>query len=385
MWGEFVRRAGVGPAPCPVTQLTAAVLIDKLRELARPDIRQAAAALAETMNAEDGVSSALEHFWSALPRDNMMCSVSLLIGQSRLAKYRVGRGVSTSIKLSQEVAGVLAYENIETSNSLIQSLNKRVKTILGQKTTQNGQVLIPHGTVTYALRHRGGYEGFFRGIATATNEFIHEFAVSLLQFYLVPDGFARRYGFFGCILGLILSPLYFLYHMFKTLLIAIDRLGVTIANNVFHKQWLYLIDKRALAKVYREDLLSLPSEKLVSGLNVQHISAAHQVAIAANAIFKGCKPRYPEDHWNWRQVKISALVSSIFDNDGKSKLGLRSEELHILSKRLDWAKTRMDCLSFNRFCLFIGEAVHARFYVPEEENPATDGEAVSDAINCYLN
>jgi UDP:flavonoid glycosyltransferase YjiC (YdhE family) len=75
MWGSMVYRAGVGPSPCPVNALTTEILIEKLKELTRDDIRQKAVELSDKMSQEDGVQGGLDHFLSALPKDSMLCDV----------------------------------------------------------------------------------------------------------------------------------------------------------------------------------------------------------------------------------------------------------------------------------------------------------------------
>lgn len=42
LWGEMVFRAGVGPSPCPIDDLTEDLLTEKLSELQRPEIRSKA-------------------------------------------------------------------------------------------------------------------------------------------------------------------------------------------------------------------------------------------------------------------------------------------------------------------------------------------------------
>lgn len=113
----MVSRAGVGPKPCPISLLTTDLLVQKLRELTSPKIKEAAVNLSEKMNSEDGVMTALEHFWHALPVDSMVCSIGLIMGKSLLAKYRISPGKnayqrsrSTFITVSQEVASVLEAE-----------------------------------------------------------------------------------------------------------------------------------------------------------------------------------------------------------------------------------------------------------------------------------
>lgn len=141
-WGEMVSRAGVGPKPCPISQLTTDLLVQKLRELTSPNIKEAAVILSERMKSEDGVMTALEHFWHSLPVDSMVCSIGLIMGKSLLAKYRISPGKnayqrsrSTFITVSQEVASVLAKEN---------KTRRLVMGKLVEEVTKDG--LTPYGT-----------------------------------------------------------------------------------------------------------------------------------------------------------------------------------------------------------------------------------------------
>jgi len=349
MWGEMVHRAGVGPKPCPVTKLTTSILVEKLHELASPSAKEAAEALADSMNKEDGVTKALEHFWSDLPRDSMMCSVGLIMGKSLLAKFRIRK----YIPVSQEVASVLVKNDGE---ALVGEAKGVVK---GLVPFYPAEKLIPHGAVTYALRHRGGYDTLCHSIGSIVLEFFEWFFRLFYQWYHVPDKFSRRHGCCGCIVGVLLSPFHVLYFAYDMLITLIDRIGVTIANNIFGKQWLYFIDKAAQAKVYQSVSSLSETEKELSDAIVKVIEASWKIAIDARTVFVECKPNFPKDHWNWRVVEIETLASKV--TTGKSNLKLSALELRKLTDRLNWAKLRMEFLSYNRFCLFIGEAVHARF------------------------
>lgn len=382
MWGEMCHRAGVGPSPCPIIQLSTDVLIDKLRELSDSSIREAASRLSVAMEEENGVMGALDHFWSALPRDSMMCSVGLIMGKSLLAKYRI----NNRIPVSHEVASVITNCNNKSSRIVRNELEDEARKLAGsvgrqvvQETTRRKDKLVPHGTTTYALRHRGGYDSIYHGLITSALEFWEWLFRSILQFYRVPDKFARNHGLLGCVFGVVASPLYFVYSLVMTIVTVVDRFGVTVANGIFNMQWLYFIDRRANATVYVDKSNLSSTGKLISNESIRCITEARQIAIDCRQIFDGCRPGYVREHWHFREVEIELLSSKVMNDVGKSKVGLSDAEFETLKKRLDWAQLRMKHISYNRFCLYIGEAVHGRFYT-EESKP----DPFSEAVSCYL-
>lgn len=185
--------------------------------------------------------------------------------------------------------------------------------------------------------------------------------------------FARKHGAFGCILGLCVVPFYFLY----AIVVLIDRIGVSIANNAFGCQWLYFIDRSTGAKVYRDMSTLTSSAQPVSDVYVKYIQEARQFAIEAREVFDSSGPTFPEEHWHWREVDISTLTSRV---ESVGKFNLSQEEFKTLVDRLNWAKTRMDKISFNRFCLFIGEALRGRF---EHKRGGRISCSIKDAVDCY--
>ena len=85
MWGEMVSRAGAGPTPCPVGELTPPLLSEKFDALCSDAFAARARELAGQMGAEDGVGGGLDHFVRWLPRDNLLCDVKLLLPTPELA------------------------------------------------------------------------------------------------------------------------------------------------------------------------------------------------------------------------------------------------------------------------------------------------------------
>jgi hypothetical protein len=87
------ERAGVDPKACPVDKVTVEI-VEKLSALACSELKEAAAELAEDMSLEDGIDGGLEYFMKLLPRDNMLCDVSVVLGEVRHARYDlIGTGL----------------------------------------------------------------------------------------------------------------------------------------------------------------------------------------------------------------------------------------------------------------------------------------------------
>jgi hypothetical protein len=74
MWGAMVFRAGVGPSPCPVVNLTTEILVAILKLLTSKEIKkEGAQQLSYQMGLEDGVLCALDLFITT--KESMLCDV----------------------------------------------------------------------------------------------------------------------------------------------------------------------------------------------------------------------------------------------------------------------------------------------------------------------
>ncbi len=60
-WGAACERAGVGPAPVAIDDLTTDKIVDALKELILPTRLKAAQKLAKEMAQEDGIAAAVDH------------------------------------------------------------------------------------------------------------------------------------------------------------------------------------------------------------------------------------------------------------------------------------------------------------------------------------
>jgi hypothetical protein len=417
MWGAMVHRAGVGPEPCPVDDLTSEILEEKLQELTSINIKQKASELALKMNEEDGVLSGLDHFCHSLPRDNMMCNVSLIMGESKLAKYHT---CQSRINISKEVAAVMVTKQIEfvvpfdfkNFKNNLHVLSKKMRHRFITFDPNQKELFVAHGTTTYALS--GGHHKLHRSIAGACSESLRIFLQGLFQCCLRPDKFARLHGCCGCIWGLLCFPFYTIWYWFKALVVYIDRFGVAIANHCFDKQWLYMIDSSVQANVYQcptdsIDNLVLMSENLEEKRIIK-IKHGLKIARSAMSIFDTCEPKFRNGHWHWKEVRTQTLRSALLNargRNGQTKLGLTTTEFTTLINRFDRYEQqqreisdddddndndndndnehKQNFISSSRFCLFIGEAVHQRFNkATVSEEMYFDGEEVVELNSSNL-
>ena len=84
-----------------------------------------------------------------------------------------------------------------------------------------------------------------------------------------------------------------------------------------------------------------------------------ELARAANAMFKDCNPCFPEGSWHFKLAETEVVREHVKRITGQSSLGLSDTEYKTLLARME--KYDEETISFSRLCLFIAEAVHARF------------------------
>lgn len=85
----MVAKAGVGPRPINHRELNEENLVNAIETLLAPDTKAAAARIADTMRAEDGVSQAVQSFHHQLPRETLTCD--LLPGEAAAWSYDAKR------------------------------------------------------------------------------------------------------------------------------------------------------------------------------------------------------------------------------------------------------------------------------------------------------
>lgn len=233
MWGHFVESAGVGPKACPVNQLTVDHFTKSLKDLASPALQNAARKLSKLMAKEDGIQGGYFHFLDSLPKENMLCDVSLLLGEAVKARYElIGAGLrSHGIKVSAEMAALLELDNKFEFRTITKWIPTYERLNEGYWYSAAAR---RHAVTSYnlsghirTLRHGffAGFSGLFVGVLSA-----------LTQIYFVSDKFARTQGAIGCIFGLLVSGFYLIFCCFVAILIFFDRLLIGITNGSKYKQ-----------------------------------------------------------------------------------------------------------------------------------------------------
>ena len=158
MWAEMVRRAGVGPAPCPIQELTEKILAERLVEMQSPESKSKAMWMSREMSKEDGIQGGLDHFLSSLPSDNRFCDVGLLLGETQPASFARIRLMGSGLKVSLEVASLLTLkthaESLERPGTILSAPFKELWDLKKhwQRSQRYGSYQMQsHAVMTYAI------------------------------------------------------------------------------------------------------------------------------------------------------------------------------------------------------------------------------------------
>jgi len=352
MWAEMVRRAGVGPAPCSVWKLTAALLAEKFAELRKPAIEEAAQKLSKDMKKEDGIQGGLDHFLSDLPRDNMLCDMSLLLGETRLAKYV---SQTTGVKVSVEMMAISKSLGLQpvgdmTSMDYFKVWWNNISSALERK----GLHVRRHQVTRYSL---GRVQTFPQGIVAGITGFLRHLGLMLIQPFFRPDSWARSYGCVGCIAGALISPFYVLMEIFRAFVVLIDRMVTGICNGCCKKSYLYTLDSKRDEKIHEKGYTKAQVDELAArGFSKERqlrTLQAYEHAAIAKRIFNNAQPFYPEGQWHFKVADASKLMLAF--EQGNDKLGLSNEELVALCASL--REKGEGALSFSLTLLLLRKAI----------------------------
>lgn len=370
MWAAMTKRAGVGPEPCPVDDLTEDILTERLLELSSPELKSKAEWMAEQMAKEDGIQGGLDHFLSSIPRDNAYCDVSILLGEHGVAYVRL---TGSGLKVSAEIGSLLTLKtHAETQTRALSFIRAPLQELwdLQKHWTRSQRYgsfqMQKHAVMRYAI---GRVESVGHGCFTGWAGFLQSVFRSPFQVYFKPDRYARTHGAFGCLWGLLVSPLFVVWFCFYAFIVLFDRIGVGVMNGCFGTHMLYCIDRMSYYRVHsvvdvRPELQALAAQGL-SRERKKELFRGLDMALQARMVWKAADPQFPDDSWHYRVVKAADLISVVPRLKGHA-LKLSDRELATVVGRLEEMGTAT--LSFSRFCALLRQDVIAKR--PRSERPS---------------
>jgi sterol 3beta-glucosyltransferase len=339
MWAEMVFRAGVGPKPCPVNQLTDDILADKFKELMKEDVKEKVKEVGRKMNEEDGISEGLNHFLSSLPIDSMLCDVSVLLGKPKLARYHLGKSPQHKmIKIGSDVAVVVESAQNDTPQNFFNLARQ-----LYMNATFGNDKLERYRMVNYSL---GVPRSFSKGLAKGLFGCIGLFIKAFCQPYRMSDKLARSDGAFGCLIGLILSPLKIICNIFRAFVVLLDRPLVGLKNSRSGHTY-YVLDYSSL-KVVDSPVIEAEKNALSikkSKANKDETKKLVRMVVKARELFDKCDSGFTKSNWSYKVARKDDLIKTL-QKEGHEIMELKSYELNTLVGLLEQFD---DDVSFTRF------------------------------------
>jgi len=329
MWGFFVEMARVGPKAVPVNKLTDEILAEKLTALSSSDLQRAAKELSALMNQENGIMGGLEHWKDALWVDNMLCDVSLFLGETIMARYKL-TAVHHGVKVSSEVAALLRTQSTW-------SAVKGLRTFAGLRET----VLNPSGMERHSITSHnltGFVQSFHHGVFMAIVGLITGTINAVYQVFVQSDRFARSSGAFGCIFGFAISVFFVLAELFKAILVFFDRLLVAVTNGIFGKNYDYVLDRSWKAKVFKHRLIEAEVETYmrqgIPKARRRDLLKAFDFVAHARMVFDSAKPQNPKSHSHFKVASLTKLQAALMEPKNLIKLKMTSREAKRVKEQL---------------------------------------------------
>ncbi|CAM9491012.1 unnamed protein product [Chrysoparadoxa australica] len=109
-WGEMVLRAGCGPKPIPIKDMTVELLSKAFGDLRSEDMRAKASLMKQRFAEEDGVKGGKIAFYKNLPVEDMVCDVSLFCNKPKIARVYCR---SCQLKLSADADEIIHGSNAD--------------------------------------------------------------------------------------------------------------------------------------------------------------------------------------------------------------------------------------------------------------------------------
>ena len=251
------------------------------------------------------------------------------------------------MKISVEVAALIKKQNRKLRFRLTDALRWMSHAYMLDRKYR----LERHAKATYAV---GQVRSVLHGCTAGIYGFIVYALGSLVEIYLSADRFARSHGAFGCLLGLVISPLRFILTIAKACLVLIDRIATGIANGMMDKNVLFCVDFTAATSVYPTEALEeeLDTHPPPKGRRKSRLEEHLAIAFVARSIFEQAEPFHPIEHWHFEVVyagRFKQVLTRNLKTMEKVLLPNEAEEVQSLVSELDDGKE----LSFSRLCKII--------------------------------
>lgn len=173
-WGEMVQKSGLGPAPCLVEQLTPQIVAEKFMKLLSADVQSRARKVSVDMKAEgNGVELGALAFYRHLPIENMLCDVSLMRHEVRLAQVFCK---TCGLKMARNISDILhsvmccgaSTEETKKGGYEPHRRNSRSKSV---SEVASGHDVVPCVYVDWSLPPPGGVvDGVLQGAGALAHE-----------------------------------------------------------------------------------------------------------------------------------------------------------------------------------------------------------------------
>jgi len=153
-WAEVLFQGKLGPQPCPVSKLDWPLVMNGLEVLFSPTTIQAVAIVGEKMRAENGVEGAIHAFYKHLPLSDMLCDVSILLGESRLAQVYCKE---CCLKMSTEVSDIVHKVGSGRESHLLRGVSKDAS-------------VVPCSYVNWSVLTKSTADGVMQGLGGLAHE-----------------------------------------------------------------------------------------------------------------------------------------------------------------------------------------------------------------------
>lgn len=261
------------------------------------------------MAEEDGVLGGLDHFLSSLHRDSMLCDVSLLLGEAKIAKYRL---LDCRVKVSVEVAALINHdvsnmlrERLFRSRGIQDDWRRLTAYLTGLFRSRRSHRLERHARTTYAVGHVSSIR---HGCAAGFYVFFFTIFRIPFEVFISSDKYARSHGACGCLFGLLFSPFQVIRTILLGLLNFFDRVGTGVANGVCGENWLFWIDRSEDVTVHSNAVSDeLETFEPPKTWRRTELDCALEIALELRRLFERASPHYPDEHWHYYVVDTKRM------------------------------------------------------------------------------